>query len=98
MQAAAPGAPLAAPAIRTIDPLRDGAAVEHWLRARPDATAFHRPAWSAAVAKGCGQPAHYLAARRGDAIAGVLPLSAIHSPLFGRALVSSGFAVGGGIL
>ena len=72
--------------------------VEAWVRARADATPFHLPAWSRAVADGCGQPAHYLVARRGGAIAGVLPLSAIHSPLFGRALVSSGFAVNGGIV
>ena len=31
-------------------------------------------------------------------IAGLVPLTEVHSPLFGRALVSSGFAVGGGIL
>ena len=36
--------------------------------------------------------------RDGDAIVGVLPLTLVHSPLFGRALVSSGFAVDGGIL
>ena len=76
----------------------DEAAVEAWLATRPDATPFHRPIWSRAVAEGCGQPAYYLVAWRGPAVAGVLPLSAIHSPLFGRALVSSGFAVGGGIL
>jgi len=31
-------------------------------------------------------------------ITGVLPLTELHSPLFGRAMVSSGFGVGGGIL
>jgi len=31
-------------------------------------------------------------------ILGILPLTEIHSPLFGRALVSTGFAVAGGIL
>ena len=36
--------------------------------------------------------------RRGDGITGILPLTEIHSPLFGRALASSGFGVGGGIL
>ncbi|WP_156681400.1 FemAB family XrtA/PEP-CTERM system-associated protein [Sphingomonas profundi] len=86
-----------------VEPLDSAAAgsgeqVLSWLRARPDATPFHLPAWSLAVAVGCGQPAHYLVARRGARIAGVLPLSAIHSALFGRALVSSGFAIGGGIL
>ncbi len=31
-------------------------------------------------------------------VAGILPLTELHSPLFGRALAASGFAVGGGIL
>jgi FemAB-related protein (PEP-CTERM system-associated) len=49
------------------------------------------------VTRGCGHKGHYLIAEP-DAVTGVLPLHEIHSPLFGRALVSSGFAVGGGIL
>ena len=72
--------------------------VAAFLHTRPDATPFHLPAWSRAVARGCGHPAHYLVARCRGAIVGVLPLTAVHSALFGRALVSSGFAVGGGIL
>ncbi len=92
------GPRLDVPIVAAVNPARDGPAVEAWLAGRADATPFHRPAWSIAVARGCGQPAHYLVARAGEAIRGVLPLSAIHSPLFGRALVSSGFAVGGGIL
>lgn len=48
--------------------------------------------------RGCRQRARYLVAERRGAVVGILPLSEIHSPLFGRALVSSGFAVGGGIL
>ncbi len=83
--------------VTLLDPA-DDAAVAAWVRARTDATPFHLPAWSRAVEQGCGQPAYYLVAREGGAVAGVLPLSAIHSALFGRALVSSGFAVGGGIL
>ena len=37
-------------------------------------------------------------AEKGGVLAGWLPLSEIHSPVFGRLLASSGFAVGGGIL
>lgn len=75
------------------------AEVEAWLAARPDSTPFHRPAWINAVARGNGQQALMLVARRaGGEIEGVLPLNLIHSPLFGRALVSTGFAVDGGIL
>ncbi|MFZ5747718.1 MAG: FemAB family XrtA/PEP-CTERM system-associated protein [Pseudomonadota bacterium] len=65
----------------------------------PEGTPFHLPAWSSAVARGCRQRAHYLVAERGNGeLVGVLPLTEIHSPLFGRALVSAGFGVGGGIL
>lgn len=71
----------------------DCARIEAFLTGRPDATPFHRPMWSRAVAKGCGQRAHYLIADRG-----VLPLTEIRSPLFGSALVSVGFGVDGGIL
>lgn len=75
------------------------AEIERWLAARPDAVPFHRPAWVCAVARGTGQEALFLLARDGaGAIIGLLPLNLIHSPLFGRALVSSGFAVDGGIL
>lgn len=61
-------------------------------------TPFHRPAWLLAIERGTGQRASGLLAERGGAITGWLPLTIAHSPIFGRALVSSGFAVGGGIL
>ncbi|KRC82458.1 FemAB family XrtA/PEP-CTERM system-associated protein [Sphingomonas sp. Root241] len=70
-----------------------------WVHDHPEATPFHLPAWSVAVARGCRQKSHYLVAERGNGdIAGVLPLTEMHSPLFGRALVSAGFGVGGGVL
>ncbi len=73
----------------------DAAAIAAYVAAHPAGTAFHRPEWGRAVAQGCRQKAHVLIA--GDA-RGILPLTELHSPLFGRALASSGFAVGGGIL
>lgn len=64
-----------------------------------EGTPFHLPAWSVAVARGCGQKSHYLFAEGGNGqLVGVMPLTEIHSALFGRALVSAGFGVGGGIL
>lgn len=81
--------------------LSDPALVEEldrWICAQAESTPFHRPAWISAVARGTGQQALMLVCRHGAAIAGVLPLTLIHSSLFGRALVSSGFAVDGGIL
>lgn len=61
-------------------------------------TIFQRPAWLQAVEQGTGQRSAGLVARKLDTITGWLPLTAVRSPLFGHALVSSGFAVDGGIL
>jgi len=87
--------------VRTADLADAGerARLRGWVEAQAEATPFHLPEWSMAVAKGCRQQSHYLVAEHADgAIAGLLPLTAIASPLFGRALVSAGFGVGGGIL
>jgi FemAB-related protein (PEP-CTERM system-associated) len=75
------------------------AELDGWVMAHPGSTPFHRPGWIMGVEAGTGQKAKMLVARRpsGD-VAGVLPLTHIRSTLFGRALVSSGFAVDGGIL
>ncbi len=59
---------------------------------------FHRPTWLRAVEQGTGQQAMGLVAERCGQLTGWLPLTLVHSPIFGRALVSSGFAVGGGVL
>jgi FemAB-related protein (PEP-CTERM system-associated) len=59
---------------------------------------FHRPAWLRAVERGTGQRARGLVAEKGGALTGWLPLSEVHSPVFGRLLASSGFAVQGGVL
>jgi len=87
--------------IRAID-LRDAgerARLDAFVRAHPGGTPFHLPAWSVAVAEGCGQKSHTLVAEQADgSLAGTVPLTEIRSPLFGKALVSNGFAVGGGIL
>ncbi|MBS0283522.1 MAG: FemAB family PEP-CTERM system-associated protein [Proteobacteria bacterium] len=83
--------------VREAAPAED-AAITAFVRAQPGATPFHLPAWSRAVERGCGQRGRYLVAERGRAIAGVLPLTEMRSPLFGNALVSAGFAVDGGVL
>jgi FemAB-related protein (PEP-CTERM system-associated) len=75
------------------------ARIDAYVRAHPDATPFHLTGWNSAVARACGQKAHCLIAEYADgSLAGVLPLTEIRSPLFGKALVSAGFAVDGGIL
>ena len=75
------------------------ARIDAWVMAHPDGLPFHKTTWLKAIEAGTGQEAHCLIAETavGD-IVGLLPLHLIHSPLFGRAFVSSGFAVGGGIL
>jgi FemAB-related protein (PEP-CTERM system-associated) len=73
--------------------------IDMWLRAREDATPFHLPKWLIAIEQGTGNKAHcLLAENEAGEILGMVPLHMIGSRLFGRALVSSGFAVGGGIL
>ncbi len=75
------------------------AEIDNWVLAHPASTPFHRPGWLLGVEAGTGQKAQMLVARMaGGSILGVLPLTHIKSTLFGKALVSSGFAVDGGIL
>ena len=75
----------------------EAARIESFVAER-DATPFHRPTWLRAVEQGTGQRAVGLVAEKSGALTGWLPLTEVRSPLFPAALVSSGFAVGGGIL
>ena len=72
--------------------------IEAFLTGQPQATPFHRPEWLLAVARGTRNPALALIVEQGGRLTGYLPLTETHSPLFGRMLASSGFAVGGGLL
>lgn len=84
-------------AVRLADP-GDRGAIARLVAEAAEATPFHRPEWLDAVTRATGHRAHVLLAERGGALAALLPLHAVQSPLFGRALVSTGFAVGGGVL
>ncbi len=91
--------PLAMETVSLVD-LRDPgevARIEGFV-AEHKGSLFHRPAWLHAVEQGTGQRALGLVAEKCGSLTGWLPLTDVHSPLFGRALVSSGFAVGGGPL
>jgi FemAB-related protein (PEP-CTERM system-associated) len=86
--------------VRAVD-LRDTgdrARVDAFVLEHPDSTLFHRPQWTRAAERGCGQESAYLVAERAGTLVGCLPLTKVRSRLFGKALVSSGFATGGGIL
>ena len=74
------------------------------MRARIDgfvqemgASVFHKPNWLLAVEKATGQRAGGFVVEQFGVIQGWLPLTEVRSMLFGKALVSSGFGVGGGI-
>ncbi len=91
--------------LRLVDPGDPGEAarIERFVGAHPEATPFHRPAWLTAVARGTGNRARAMVAEYPggpveDGLAAYLPLHEVHSPIFGRLLASSGFAVGGGLL
>src|SRR5439155_14219582 len=90
-------APVEALAVRIAGP-EDRSANRAFVEAHPDATPFHLPEWSEAVERGCGQQSLTLVAERGGRIVGLLPLTHVRSPLFGSALVSTGFGVEGGVL
>ncbi|HEX8624765.1 MAG TPA: FemAB family XrtA/PEP-CTERM system-associated protein [Allosphingosinicella sp.] len=72
----------------------DGFVADH-----PEAELFHRPAWTRGIERGTGQAARYLVAEdQAGRLTGLLPLTRIRSPIFGSAMVSTGFGVGGGIV
>lgn len=82
-----------------LDAVEEVARIESWVRAQSGATPFHLPRWLNAVERGTGNRAYCLLAESETGeLAGMVPLHRVGSPLFGHALVSSGFAVGGGIL
>lgn len=82
--------------VRLADPREPGLAA--FLADHPQATPFHAPEWLEAVAAGTGNRALALMAEARGQVFGYLPLHEVHSPVFGRLLASSGFAVGGGLL
>ena len=81
-----------------IGPDRDPAARDRFVLDHPHGTFCHLSAWSRAVRRGFGLETPDLIARRGEDVAGVLPLGAVMSRIFGRRLVSSPFGVYGGPL
>ncbi|MFZ3483186.1 FemAB family XrtA/PEP-CTERM system-associated protein [Sphingomonas sp. 3-13AW] len=74
------------------------ARIAAFVAAQPGGTPFHLPAWGQATARATGQAFTLLLAERGGELAGILPLTTVRSRLFGTALVSTGFGVGGGPL
>lgn len=75
------------------------AAIDAFVLAHPAGTPFHRPAWLRAIAQATGhRPLILASVAPSGRIDGLLPLHHVRSRLFGNALVSTAFAVDGGIL
>jgi FemAB-related protein (PEP-CTERM system-associated) len=75
----------------------DGAAWDAFVAGAGDSTVAHRWAWTAVVPAVYGHQVLPLAAVRGGALAGVLPLVMVRSRLFGRSLVSMPYLDYGGV-
>jgi FemAB-related protein (PEP-CTERM system-associated) len=69
-----------------------------FVRAHPAGTFFHLSGWRRALESGLGHRSHYLRARVGGELVGVLPLGRVRSFLFGDSLASIPFGVYGGVL
>ena len=97
---AEPRVVLEAPAVTTVETLRDlrEAEWDRYVRNTDDATFFHQIGWRWLVERTFGHRAHYLTALRNGNIVGVLPLFELKSLLFGHSLVSIPFAIGGGLV
>jgi FemAB-related protein (PEP-CTERM system-associated) len=92
------GADLAVTTLDLGDP-EQAAAADSFVMGQPGSCPFHRPAWLSAIARATGHRSIVLAAvGPSGRIVGLLPLHHVRSRLFGNALVSTGVAVGGGIL
>ncbi len=63
----------------------------------PGGTFFHQIGWKEVLERSFGYTAHYLVARRGGEIAGVLPLCELRAPFMDRCLLSLPFAIEGGV-
>jgi serine/alanine adding enzyme len=69
-----------------------------FVRSHRDAVGYHLWAWRNVFEKGLGHRCHYIIARRGPRVTGILPLVEIRSRLFGRALSSLPYVNYGGVL
>ncbi|WP_205763662.1 FemAB family XrtA/PEP-CTERM system-associated protein [Acidovorax sp. SRB_24] len=65
---------------------------------RPEASSYHLIGWRHICFQAFGHASHYLVAKRGQGIVGVLPLVQLQSILFGNFLVSMPFLNYGGVL
>jgi FemAB-related protein (PEP-CTERM system-associated) len=73
------------------------AAWDHFVLAQPGGTLFHLIAWKRAIERTFGYESCYFYAERGGQITAVAPVFAIRNWIVGRCLISTPYAVYGGI-
>ena len=83
--------------VRAIEP-GDFPAWDEFVTAHPQGSPFHLIAWKKTIEEVFRYRPYYLAAFDGSAIAGALPLFLISNWIAGKALISTPFAVYGGVL
>lgn len=71
---------------------------DRYVTAHRQGTPFHLTAWRRVLEESFGYEPRYLCATSGGALCGVMPLFLVNTPLTGKVLISSPFAVYGGIL
>lgn len=76
----------------------DSEAWDDFVRAHPSGSPFHLTAWKTTIEDSFGYTPHYLMAFDGTGPRGVLPLFEVKNMIIGRVLLSTPFAVYGGIL
>jgi FemAB-related protein (PEP-CTERM system-associated) len=69
-----------------------------FVAGHPSATVFHLSGWADVMRQAYGHKSHFTLATEAATIKGVLPLVELKSRLFGHALISNAFCVGGGPL
>jgi FemAB-related protein (PEP-CTERM system-associated) len=77
--------------------VRGAVSWDAFVMACPQATFFHRAGWQTILRDVFKHDTHFLCAKVGGRITGVLPLAHVKSMLFGNALTSLPFAVYGGV-
>src|ERR1017187_2458785 len=68
------------------------------VQAHPRSSPFHLLAWKRTIEESFRYRPYYLVARDSGRICAILPLFLVRNPFLGKALISSPFAVYGGIL
>lgn len=69
-----------------------------FVSAHPSGSFFQLAPWSEVMREAFGHRPHFITASRNGRLSGVLPLVELKSRLFGHALISNAFCVGGGPL